>query len=247
MKRVVEVYGKYGVLEIVGNPQETILYLKNKPIHYSCYAEVGSTWRYHIAQGLNDQIVRVNGRTENLLKRGIKNEGDFLAVTEYFNSFFKYGKYEYGCYEMHKDMHFTDTPKSNNYESFDFYGGMLELSPTQNFIDNTAVEEYKEKILRGVRPVIILLHLQNSWMFYILDGHHKFHAYKKANIAPYAIIITKLESKYKSIEETIQLAKKMNCKNEDYIYWMKREKKNLSHYNDEKLDLVKQFKLIKGV
>ena len=39
MKRIIETYGKKGVLEIVGNPQETILYLKNKPIQYSWLAE----------------------------------------------------------------------------------------------------------------------------------------------------------------------------------------------------------------
>ncbi len=83
-------------------------------------------------------------------------------------------------------------------------------------------------------------------MFYILDGHHKFCAYGKANIKPHAIIITKLGNKYKSIEETIELAKSMNCTNKKYIKWMKREKKNLSYYKDKKLDLEKTFKRIKN-
>jgi len=40
MKRTVEVYGKNGVLEIKGNPQESTLYLKGKPIQFSWYAGI---------------------------------------------------------------------------------------------------------------------------------------------------------------------------------------------------------------
>ncbi|MCP3929988.1 MAG: hypothetical protein GY705_12915, partial [Bacteroidetes bacterium] len=172
MKRKIETYGKNGVLEIIGNPQETVLYLRDRPIQYSWFAEVGSTWRYHIAQGLNKQAVELNQSIEDLLKRGIENEGDFLSITEYFNKFFKYGAYEYGYYELFEDVSWVEIPEDEEYKSFDYYGGCVDISPTQNSINPKIVEDYKERILRGSRPVIILLHIENSWMFYILDGHH---------------------------------------------------------------------------
>jgi hypothetical protein len=245
MKKIIETYGKNGVLEIVGNPQETILYLKDRPIQYSWYAEVGSTWRYHIAQGLNKQVIEVNKTIENILKEGIKNEGEFLAITEYFTSFLKYGKYEFGSYEMNEDIGWVEIPKEEQYNSFDYYGGCFDITPTQNSIDNERVEKYKEQILRGSRPVIILLHVENSWMFYILDGHHKFCAYGKANIKPHAIIITKKGNDYMAVEETIQLARAMKCTKDEYVNWMKLEKKNLKTYKVKKLDLEKTFKLLK--
>lgn len=245
MKRIIETYGKNGVLEIIGNPQESILFLKDRPIQYSWFAEVGSTWRYHIAQGLNNQAVEINKGIEDLLKRGIENEGDFLTITEYFNQFFKYGKYEYGLYEMIEEMDWIEIPEDEEYQSFDYYGGCLDISPTQNSIRDNKVEEYKKQILQGIRPVIVILHVENSWMFYILDGHHKFCAYGKANIKPHAIIITKLENKYKSTEETLELAKRMNCTNEEYFKWMKKEKRSLNSYKSKKLDLEKMFKRIK--
>lgn len=244
MKRIIETYGKNGVLEIIGNPQESILFLKDRPIQYSWFAEVGSTWRYHIAQGLNNQVVEINKGIEDLLKRGIENEGDFLEITEYFNQFLKYGKYEYGYYEMIKEMDWIEIPEDEEYKSFDYYGGCLDISPTQNSIRDDKVEEYKELILQGTRPVIVLLHVENSLMFYILDGHHKFCAYGKANIKPHAIIITKLENKYKSIEETTALANSMKCTNEEYLNWMKREKRSLNFYKRKKLNLEKIFNLI---
>ena len=244
MKRTIETYGKNGVLEITGNPQETILYLRDKPIQYSWYAEVGSIWRYHIAQGLYNQAVTINESMECLLKRGIENKEDFLAITEYFNRFFKYGKYEYGYYEMFKDISWIAIPENENYKSFDHYGGGVDITPTQNSIKDELVQEYKEQILSGKRPVIVLLHIENSWMFYVMDGHHKFRAYQKAKIKPYAIIITKLKNSYKSIEETIELAKKMNCTDEEYFKRMIQEKKNVKYYKNKKLNLEETFKRI---
>ena len=100
MKKRIKTYGKKGILEIIGNPQETILYLRNRPIQYSWYVEAGSTLRYTIAQGLNKQAVRLNEKTQKSLKEGIHNTQRFLEIIEYFTPFFKYGIYEYGYYEL---------------------------------------------------------------------------------------------------------------------------------------------------
>ncbi|WNJ18248.1 hypothetical protein [Pontibacter sp. G13] len=246
MKRRIQTYGKNGVLEIVGNPQETILYLKSRPIQYSWYAEVGSTWRFHIAQGLKKQVVRLYSRIEETLQRGIGNEGDFLAITEYFNQFLCYGTYEFGYYELCEDLTWVDVPESEEYESYDYYGGSVGISPTQNFIDDKIVENYKEQILRGSRPVLVLLHVENSWMFYILDGHHKFLAYRRAKVKPHAIIITKVGNEYRSISNTLELAGKMGCTKQGYLNWMSKEKKNLEYYKNQTLDLEVEFKRIEN-
>jgi hypothetical protein len=244
MKRIVQIDGSNGVIKITGNPQESILYLKDKPIQYSWFAEVGSTWRYHIAQGLNQQAVEVNKGIEGLLKRGVQNEGDFLAVTEYFISFLSDGSYEFGYYELSEDTNWIEIPEDENYTCFDYYGGCLDISPTQNSIDENKVEEYRQAILKGMRPSIILIHVQNSCMFFILDGHHKFCAYGSAKLKPHAIIITKIGNEYKSLDETIELANSMNCYKREYIKWMESEKGNLDYYKDRKLNLEETFRRI---
>jgi len=206
--------------------------------------ELGSTQRYQIARGLNSKIVYVNGGIEYLLKTGISNEGDFLAVTEYFNQYLKYGNYEYGFYEMCTGMYWVDIPSNERFESFDYYGGMIHLSPTQNSIDYELVEKYKQEILKGVKPTMVLIHVLNSWMFYILDGHHKFHAYRNAGVAPQAIIITNNKNVSQSSQQAISLAKKMNCSKIDYYRIIKKEKLNLAYYKHHELNLEEQFTLI---
>jgi hypothetical protein len=241
MKALIKTDGKRGVLEINGNPQEVILYLNDRPIQYSWYAEVGSTWRYHIAQGLNKQAIHVNQWIEGLLKRGIGNEGDFLAVAEYFNDFFKAGTYEYGYYALPQDAGWIDIPEEESYQHFDYYGGCLDISPTQNLVDDRKVKDYQQAIVQGARPIVILLHIKNSRMFFILDGHHKFCAYGKAGVKPSSIIITKQENDFKTIKQTADLALTMGCDNKEYLNWMKCQKSDLSNYKNQQFDLEKVF------
>lgn len=243
--KTIQTYGKNGVLEIIGNPQETMLFLNDKPIQYSWYAEIGTTWRYHIARGLKKKAIPLSYNIEGSLKSEIKNEDDFRNVAKYFVNFLKYGTYEYGYYEMFKELNWIEIPEDEEYSNFDYYGGCLDISPTQNAINTKLVEEYKEQILKGVRPIIILIHVENSWMFHILDGHHKFCAYGRAKVKPHAIIITKIGNEYKSVESTIELAKKMNCTIKKYIDCMRDEKANLKYYKSQKIDLEKEFRRIK--
>jgi len=245
MKRTLETYGKNGVIEIKGNPQETILYLRDKPIQYSWLAEVGSTWRYHIAQGLNNQIVKLHDGITDMLKRGISNEGEFLAITEFFIKFLKYGKYEFGHYKLFDDISWIEIPESEEYKSFDYYGGCFDIAPTQNSIDENLVEEYKEAILRGSRPTMVILHIKDSLKYFILDGHHKFKAYKKAKIDANSIIISKLGNDYKTFEETLNIAKQMKCKNKEYFKWMEKEKSNMKYYEGITVELENIFDEIK--
>lgn len=230
MKYQKEIYGKNGILRISGNHQEAMLFLKNEPIHYSWFAEIGSTWRYHIAKGIEENAIKRNIEIDRIVNNGIKNEGDFLAVCEYYSNFLDYGIYEFGLYEMSTGMHMTHIPDDNDYTSFDYYGGGLDLTPTQNSFKEEIAEEYKTKILKGLKPSMILIHAGNSHMFFILDGHHKFIGYGKAKSAPCALIITKKGDEYKSIDYTIKLAKQMNCKKDSYFKWMKSEKENIDRY-----------------
>lgn len=245
MKHTLFTYGKNAVLEIKGNPQETMLYLRGKPIHYSWYAEVGTTWRYHIAKGLDKPAVKVHQGMQEQLKRGIHHAGDFLGICEYFIAFLSYGTYECGYYGLIEGMSGTDILLQSGYVSFDTYGGLANVTPTQNAIDEEIVAAYKADILRGARPVIVLLHMENSWMFYLLDGHHKFRAYNLAQIKPHAVIISKLGNDFPSTEETIALAKSMHCAKPVYLKWMRQEKERIEAYKNEKLDLAAEFERIK--
>ncbi|MEO0585767.1 MAG: hypothetical protein AAF135_26385, partial [Bacteroidota bacterium] len=244
MKISLNTYGKNGVLDIMGNPQESILYFKGKPIHYQWYAEVGTTWRYHIAQGLTRQAVQTNYRIRQILKEGIQHEGDFVEAASYFVDFLAYGTYTFGYYEICKGIHMESIHAHTGYESYNTYGGMPTVTATQHSLDGETVGKYKEAILRGDRPVMVWLHVEDSWIFHMVDGHHKQVAYRLAQVPPHVLFITKMGNVYKSVEETLTLAQKMGCTKAHYLDKMKEEKQDLSHYQRQKLDLDKTFRRI---
>lgn len=237
MKYEKEIYGKNGILRISGNPQEAMLFLKNEPIHYSWFAEIGSTWRYHIAKGLKEDSIGNNEEIDRIVNKGISNQGELLAVSEYYSNFLSYGFYEFGEFELSTGIYMTSIPQAEDYVSYDYYGGCEELTPTQRNFNEEIAESYKNKILKGASPTMILLHVENSHMFFILDGHHKFIGYVKAKVTPRALIITKKGNDYKSIDYTLNLAKKMNCDKRNYIERMKSEKNKLERYRAEKVIL----------
>jgi len=245
MKYEKEIYGKNGILRISGNPQEAMLFLKNEPIHYSWFAEIGSTWRYHIAKGLNENSIRKNEEIDRIVNKGISNQGEFLAVSEYYSNFLNYGFYEFAAYEMVTGIYMTSIPEAEDYVSYDYYGGCEEFTPTQRNFNEEIAENYKTKILKGATPTMVLLHVENSHMFFILDGHHKFIGYGKAKKKPYALIITKKGNEYKSIEYSTNLAKKMNCEKRNYFERMKYDKSNLERYKEEKVILEEFWNPIK--
>lgn len=240
MKRSCEIIEENGILKISGNPQESVLYLKGEPLQYSWFAEIGTTWRYHIAKGITDKSIGENQKIQDLSRRGIKNETDFLWITDYFKKFLCRGKYDFGYFELFDDIYWVEIPENEVYKNFDYYGGCFDLSPTQNNFQSELIDQYTKEILAGSRPVMILIHLAHSLMFFILDGHHKFLAYQKAKIKPHAIIITKLESKYMSSVDSIQLMKSMGCEQDAYLESIKAKKR----YQGRKVDLNKLFKLI---
>lgn len=244
MKIEKEVFGTYGVLRIVGNPQESILFLKDKPIHYSWFAEIGSTWRYHIAQGLETKLVNNNKEVDRILKKGIENEWEFLFISEYFSDFLSHGNYSFGLYELFTGIYMTAVPQSNSFISYDYYGGMLDFTATQRNLDDNIVNDYYNEILKGGNPSMVLLHIENSSMFFVLDGHHKFMAYGKSKRPPKALIITKIGNEYKSIDYTKKLATTMNCDLKHYLERMEEEKSRISNYKNKTINLEELFTLI---
>jgi hypothetical protein len=241
VKVIEETFGHNGILKITGSPLETVLFLKNTPIHYSWFAEIGTTWRYHLAKGLNQKAIQENNGIKDLLRRGLENEGDFLWAVQYFLDFLCFGKYEFGFYELIDDLYWTDIAREKNYESSDYYGGLYNLTPTQNIINDKLVNDYKEEILCGKKPVMVIIHIKNSQMFFILDGHHKFLGYKEAQVKPYAIVITNLNPKPISLYESNDYIDKLHCKNKDYINKLNLEKQNSEYFDSQTFDLSEIF------
>ena len=238
MKKEIKVNNNTGVLDIKGSFSEALLTLNEKPIQFTWFAEVGTTWRYHLAKGLIKSPFLRKAHIETILSDGILNEEQVNAVIRYYKSFLKTGYYSFGTYQLNRHTGFLPTT-SSAYTASDTYGGIVGIIGTQININTATVDSYKEQILKGKRPCLILFRNEHSHNQFVLDGHHKFLAYKGTKIKPHALIITKLNPKALSKEDALQALKKMKSTNVAYHNALKEEKKNPSY--DLKLHLEEQY------
>ncbi len=239
MKKRVNIQHDEGVLILQGNFKETVLYANQLPIQYTWFAEIGSTWRYHIARSLPPHTIKENKENQELVKRGIKSTGDFYEIVNYYKQFLGRGEYEFGYYKLHKYHAWINIPKGKTYQSFDYYGGCPDIIPTQNNINEELVNMYAEQIRNGLKPVLVVLHNEGSHIEFILDGHHKFLAYNKLKMEPYAVIITKLGETNINVAEALELLHRMNCSNPAFIEIIKEQKEDTPDYL--RMDLSKTY------
>lgn len=238
MKKEIKVNNNTGVLDIKGSFSEAILTLNEKPIQFTWFAEVGTTWRYHLAKGLIKSPFLRKTHIETILSDGILNEEQVNAIIRYYKSFLKTGYYSFGTYQL--DRHIELIPAiSSDYIESDTYGGIVSIIGTQTNMNSKTVASYKEQILKGKRPCLILFRNKDSHHQFILDGHHKFLAYRATKVPPHALIITKLSPKALSTEDALKTFKKMKATNADYRNSLQEEKKNPSY--DLKLNLEEQY------
>lgn len=207
-------YGSKGMLRIQGNSLETKLFLKGEPIQYSWYAERGTTIRYHMARGMNKNELKISCDFQELLKQGINDPYEFSILANHFLTFLEYGQYRFGYYSLFKEIGLCDFEETMGLTCYAGYGGCYELKATQRHFDQKIVQQYKEHILKGNRPIVVLIHVERSAMFFVLDGHHKLLAYRAASTAPVAMVITKLGTTETTVEQTKQVMQQMGSSEE---------------------------------
>ena len=162
MKKRIEILNKYGIIDIKGDNQESVLYLNNLPIQYTWYAEIGSTWRYHIAKGVNERSWAESRFSSDILRNGISSETEFQDIVGYYSQFLKTGRYEFGMYDLHEHYDLIHLPEGKGYQSFDYYGGCPDIIPTQSKYSDDTINEYKQVIESGVKPVMVIFHVAQS-------------------------------------------------------------------------------------
>ena len=243
MKRKFQVGPGQGPIDIIGDAQQSILLLHNQPIQFSWFAEIGTTWRYHIATALSSDAIIANEKVDKLLGRGIKFHHEFDRVVKHYETLFSEGSYICGFYEIPADIGIIDFPNEaeKDFVCFDYYGDLIDISPTQVAYDENRVKFYQSQINDHFKPAAVLLHIYGSPMLYILDGHHKLYAYGRLRKSAPAIIFSKKDTSNLSSAKAIELAKLMGCYNESYHKSIEMKKKNLFYFASNHFSIDQAF------
>lgn len=108
---------------------------------------------------------------------------------------------------------------------------MADIVFTQKYLDLSIVEKYKSIIKKGERSICDLFKLHDSWTIFVIDGHHKYNAYRELKINPRALIISKIENSIIEPNQGIEIMKKLGLNDEKIINSFKHESEK-KHYED---------------
>ena len=219
MKETVYIYNGKGVINLKGDEQETMLFFNKEPFSLTFHVELGTIWRYHLGKAIDRNFLRENYKYEQLVQHGnVKSKLSLNEQFEHITSLLTNGNYELSLSNYELPFEIIKTISVSNTNKFiDHYGGTITLIATQSYLDNTIVEQHKTNILQGFQPIAIVLKTENSWNDYIIDGHHKIHAYKQLNRSPKVLTITKLEAKKVQYSKGIKFINQLNISNDKLI------------------------------
>lgn len=228
MKEEVYVHSGRGVLNIKGSPTESILYIKSKPRIMSFFAEVNTTLRYQIGKEITEELIQSNYKYEDIVNEGnIDLNKSLEEQFQYITQLLTNGTYYLSYYTERHETHLQPAiSKDSTYISYDTYGGLYDVVATQFHLNSKKVKEYKSIISKGKRPIILLLMLENSANKYIIDGHHKFKAYKDLKINPKVLAISKLNTKNIKYEEGIKIMSSLGLRDKNIKERYKEEKED---------------------
>jgi hypothetical protein len=231
MKEIISIYNGRGIIHLKGGPSETILYVKKKPRIACFYAEIGTVWRYQIGEEIDENLLGENYQYEKIVKSGdIDDEESLSKQFSHITQLLTNGSYELHLCEFSWEIDILPAiSKTDKSPYYDVYGGTAEVTATQKYLNEDVIGEYKERINNGLRPIIILIKIKDSWAIYVIDGHHKFQAYKESKVNPRALIISKLDNKEVDRKEGIKIMKELGMEQEDWIKTYEEEKETKAH------------------
>ena len=82
------------------------------------------------------------------------------------------------------------------------YGAMVATYPRAT-LSRPTIDRHAQAIQRGERPVVITVSHDKAWAEFIVDGHHKLHAYQRENVAIRRLNIIRRQSSRVSMEDLL--------------------------------------------
>jgi hypothetical protein len=92
-----------------------------------------------------------------------------------------------------------------------------DVIQTQAYLDEATVQHYRELIENGLEPMMVVLSCRQSVNTFILDGHHKFIAYKRLKRPAKALMITRMDCKKINRQTGLTVFESCKCRNTEYI------------------------------
>jgi hypothetical protein len=205
-----------GILHLKGNSNQSVLYVKKQARAITFYVYGNTIWQYYAGREIHEELLPNFYQYEEIVNQGKIDLQQPLAMQfEPVLALLTNGYYELQYKEWHTIKIFSTFSRKATTCDTDFYPFGNEILATQTHLDKFTVENYKTQIRSGKRPITVLLHHKEADHYFIIDGHHKLHAYKELEIKPFILLISKLDCKDISKQESIDILLDMSIGQSD--------------------------------
>jgi len=218
MKEKIKIESINAPIRLEGDKYDSVLYLNHVPIQFTWIREIGSTWRYQVAKNINEGDIVEDRRFADFVKYGYLSHDSLWIQFDYVINKLACGEYLLELNHLPSDLYLIKAQSGKEgYYQQDEYGGLVDLIQTQAYLDEAVIKEYMSLIEKGIEPIIIIQTCANSNNKFILDGHHKFIAYRRLKKLVKALIITKLACEKITKQTGLTLFDICKCRNTEYI------------------------------
>lgn len=208
-----------GPLEIKGDERDTAILLNGELMQFTYLREIGSTWRYQVARGIQEADLIAENRFRNFVKYGFLNHDALSIQFSDLLQLLAQGEYQIELTYTDKDIYSVEIDEeAQGYYSFDTYGGLVDVIETQSACEEAIVNSYIELIKTKHEPIVILLKTSKSHDTFLIDGHHKWYAYGRLKQKVKCLLITRLDSPEIDTKEALEYLKLGKC-NTEYRNW----------------------------
>lgn len=193
MTETVNITPPGGPIDILGQHTDSALLINKVPYQFNFLREVGSTLRYQIARSIDEYDLLTDKSFSDVLKYGSIQADGLSGTFEYILNLLAAGEYKLALTTIDHETELLEISESKGiHNQAEEYGGIVEVIATQSYLDEQVVQEYQNLIAKGNEPIVVMLTANTIEDNYILDGHHKFVAYKRVKQNARALQITKL-------------------------------------------------------
>ncbi len=194
--------------------------MNDVPIQFTWQREIGSTWRYQLGKNITESELIQDRRFADFVKYGYLTQDALSVQFEYLLTKIHSGEYLLEIGYLHPDLDVVESQAGQaSYFEYDGYGGLEDVIQTQAYLDEATIQEYRELMEKGPEPIMVVLSCHQSVNKFILDGHHKFIAYKRLKRPAKALMITRMDCTRIDRQTGLTLFESCKCRNTEYINW----------------------------
>lgn len=191
----------HGSISLKGDDFDCAIYFKGKPYALNWSDCEGSIGQYLVKTGIEGYKEDLR-QIRYIIDSGLQNNQPIYSQLYPLLQLFEMGEFSLTNYVPEK----WEIINFDLAEKVAYYPLEYVYVPTRSLEDlnSKTVKNFEQRIRRGERPIVITASVEKGWCEFVIDGHHKFEAYRKAKKSPNVVNIEKRKSEL-SLEEGLEI------------------------------------------